>query len=449
MGLSRFKKAACVILTAAVLAGLLAGCGKQAAEGDVQSNGSKTDDAEEAQKTITYWTWVPTDSQWKLCYDAFQKKYPNIKVEFWRGEKPDYDKKLQVAMAAGQGPDVLGMQVGAMLKQYEKNLEPIKPLADSKWGSGWESKLSEAATKQTLASDGTLVALPINFTAQEFVIYNKTLFDEAGIKDVPKTYDEWLDVNKKLTAKGIIPVAFGGKDGWHCDDLFIALSNQFGPGKVYEAEAGKLSWTDKTFVDTMGAIKKLFDNVFQKGALGVATYPDARDQYFYSRKAAMFPTGTWHVSFTVAPSGEKFGTKIENDETGMFILPKIGPYDPVAIAGVDTAIAINKDSKNKDAAWELFSFMAMDEGQQIMAETVQGSPSRKGITVSLDSVKFQSEKDAINAANKIVAESKYKRQLDYPELSDALGVAVQDVAAGKPIDKALEEIQKVSEKIKR
>ena len=86
--------------------------------------------------------------------------------------------------------------------------------------------------------------------------------------------------------------------------------------------------------------------------------------------------------YTVPPAGEKFGTAIENDETGCFILPKIGPNDPVAIAGVDTAIAINKDSKNKDAAWELFSFMAMDEGQQIMADTVQGSPSRKELLLN-------------------------------------------------------------------
>lgn len=452
------KLLACVLIVGS-LAGLVVGCGSQPASEKAAADtaqqvasteaAASTDNGQAEAKTITYWTWVPTDAQWKLCNDAFSKKYPSIKVDFWRGELPDYQKKLQVAMAAGEGPDVLGMQVGAMQKQYEKYLEPIKPLADSKWGSGWEDKLSAASVTQTVASDGTLIGLPINFTAQEFVLYNKALFDEAGVKNVPTTFDEWIAVNKQLAAKGIIPVAFGGKDGWHDVDLFKAISHQFGPGKVDEAEAGKLPWTDKVFVDTMGAIKKLFDQVFQKGALGVATYPDARDQYFYSRKAAMFPTGTWHVGYAVPPAGEKFGTKIENDETGAFILPKIGPSDPVAIAGVDTAIAINKDGKNKDAAWELFSFMAMDEGQQIMADTVQGSPSRKGITAKLDTVKFQSEKDAINFANKMVSEAKYKRQIDYPDLANALGVAVQDVAAGKPIEKALAEVQAVSDKIKR
>lgn len=401
-------------------------------------------------ETITYWSWVPTDIQYKTIETAFAKKYPNIKIEYWRGELPDYQKKLQVAMAAGEGPDVLGMQVGGMLNQYANFLMPIQQLADKNWGKGWEKKLSPVAFAETKTKKGRLVALPINFTAQEFVLYNKSIFDEAGIKNVPTTYQEWKDDCKAIAAKGYIPVAFGAKDIWHDVDMFVALSNQFAPGRVYQAEAGKVAWTDKAFVDTMKAWKRLFDDkVFQEGALGLSTYPDARDQYFYARKAAMFPTGTWHVGYAL-PGGEKFGTKIENDPTGFFILPQIGPYESRAIASVDTAIAINKGTKHKDAAWKLFSFMTMDEGQQIMADYMQGSPSKKGIEINtLDQFKFQSEKDAVKYCNAKIDDAVGKRLLSYPELTNALGVALQDVAAGKPIEKALQEVQAVSAKIKR
>ena len=276
MKVSMIKKLLASMLIAGILTSVAAGCGSQAPAGDnakadstkqetPKSDDTKKDDAKKDEaKTISFWTWVPTDAQWKLCNDTFSKKYPNIKVDFWRGELPDYQKKLQVAMAAGEGPDVLGMQVGAMQKQYEKYLEPVKPLADSKWGSGWQDKLSAAAVTQTVSSDGTLIGLPINFTAQEFVLYNKTLFDEAGVKNVPTTLDEWITVNKQLAAKGIIPVAFGGKDVWHVVDLFKAISHQFGPGKIDEAEAGKLPWTDKVFVDTMETIKSCLLKYFRR-----------------------------------------------------------------------------------------------------------------------------------------------------------------------------------------
>lgn len=441
------KKFLAVITMICLVTTMLAGCNQ--AQQDGTSDESSKDQKTESQ-TVTFWSWVPIDTHWETLEPAFAKKYPDVKIDYWRGELPDYQKKLQVAMAANEGPDVLGMQVGGMLKQYAGFLEPIKPLADKAWGQGWEDKLIPAAIQQTTGPSGEIVALPINFTAQQFILYNKSLFKEAGIDNIPKTYDEWKEICDKLSAKGIIPVAFGAKDIWHDADMFVAISNQFAPGKVYEAEAGKVAWTDQVFVDTMKAWKKLFDeNIFQEGALGVATYPDARDQYFYSRKAAMFPTGTWHVGYAL-PGGEKFGTKIENDETGCFILPQIGPYESRAVASVDTAIAINKNSSNKDAAWKLFSFMAMDEGQQIMADFIQGSPAKKGIKITtLDQFKFQAEKDAVEYVNEKIANAVGKRLLNYPELTNALGIAMQDVAAGKPIEQALKEVQEVSDKIKR
>lgn len=404
-----------------------------------------------AQTVVTWWTWVPTDIQYQAIKKAFETKYPDIRIEFWRGELPDYQKKLQVAMMAGEGPDVLGMQIGGMLNQYSRFLLPIKPEADQKWGKGWETQLTSVALDETRDKKGQLVALPINFTAQEFVLYNKTIFDKVGITAVPNTFDEWKSICGKISSSGYIPVALGAKDVWHDVDVFVALSNQFGPGAVYKAEAGKMKWTDKVFTDTMKAWKRLFDEkIVEEGALGVSTYPDARDQYYYSGKAAMFMTGTWHVGYAL-PGGEKSGTKIENDPTGMFILPQAGPYPSRAVASVDTAISINKDTKNKDAAWKLFEFMTTGEGQQIMADFIQGSPSKKNIKVTtLDKFKFQSEKDSVNYANEKITDAVGRRLLSYPELTNALGLAMQNVASGKQTpEAALAYVEKVSKRIKR
>ena len=274
------------------------------------------------------------------------------------------------------------------------------------------------------------------------------MFDEAGITQVPNTYDELKKAVALLKQKGVdIPLAFGAKDGWHDADMFVYLSNQYGPGKIYDAEQGKLSWTDKVFVDTMKAWKQMIDDgVIQKGAVGLATYPDARDQYFYSRKSAMFPTGTWHV----AAAQEMKGTKIEKDATGMFLFPQIGPNPAKAVASVDTAIAINKASKNKDAAWKLVDFMTNGDGQQIMTDFIQGSPAKKGIVPqTLDQFQFDSVKESIKGVNKEITTAVGKRLLDYPDLTDALGIAMQDVSVGKSVEQALANIQKVSDKIKR
>lgn len=449
MNAPKWKVAATGVLALGMALGTAA-CGSSNNSNDASGSASPSSSSGGDQETVTFWSWVPTDSQSQKVIAEFEKENPNIKVDYWRGEQSDYEKKLQVAIAAGEGPDLMGMQVGGMLNQYASQLEPLQPMADQNWGTGWESKFVPSAIAQSKAKDGSLVTLPLNLTGQEFVLYNKAIFDKVGITAPPKTYDEWLQDNAKITAGGYVPVAMGAKDTWHDVDMFVALSNQFAPGKIYDAEQGKVPFTDQAFVETMTAWKKLFDDkVFQDGALGLSTYPDARDQYFYSGKAAMFLTGSWHVGFAL-PGGEKDGTAIQNDPTGMFLLPQIGPNPSRAVASVDTALAINKNSKHKEAAWKLLEFMTMGQGQQIMADFIQGSPAKIGVQVqTLDQFKFDSEKDAVNTVNAAVANAVGKRLLDYPDLNNAIGVAMQDVAAGKDIAAALKDIQKVSDGISR
>lgn len=460
--MNRKTKSWTALLLTLALALMLSACGSSGKSNETSASASASGSAEpseaasasasasiEEQVTISYWTWVPTDDQMDKVIEEFQKENPNIKVEAYVAEGSSWQSKLQVAMQAGEGPDVMGMQVGSMLNQYASLLEPLKSYADKYWGADWEKIFAPGTTEQTSAkATGEMVALPINFTAQEFILYNKAIFDEAGITAVPKTYDELKQIVATLKSKGFdTPLVFGAKDGWHDVDMFNFLSQQFGPGKIYEAEAGKISFTDTVFVDTMKAWKQMFDDgVIQKGALGLATYPDARDQYFYARKAAMFPTGTWHV----AAATEMKGTKVENDATGMFLFPQIGPNPAKPIASVDTAIAINKNSANKEAAWKLVDFMTNGAGQQIMTDFIQGSPAKLGVVPqTLDQFKFDSVKESIKYVNEQVGQAVGKRNLDYPEITNAIGIAMQDVAAGKKIEVALADIQKASEKVKR
>lgn len=458
---SRFvKKAIVSLLAAAMTASLFAGCGSGGASSSAPSSeapassGAASDASSAApsgEKTkITFWTWTPTEDQFAQIKAAFDEKYPDVEIDWWRtAQMDDYLKKLQVAMAGGEGPDLFGLQPGAMLNQYSRFCEPMDQLADQ-YISGWKDAISPDAMKQAASLDGVQAGMPVITVGQQYMLYNKTLLEENGITEVPKTYEELVKVSNDLKAKGIIPMAFGAKDIWHDVDFFVALSQQFGPGKIYEAEQGKLAWTDPVFVDTMNAWKKLFDEkIFQDGALGVSTYPDARDQYFYSRTSAMFPTGSWHVS-VVIPNAETKGSKVEQDQIGMALFPQMGPNAAVATTGVDFVLAVNKDSKNKEAAAKFVEHMVMGEGQQIWINTLQGSPVNKNIKFTGDSqITYPLAKESIDFVNTTNSASTGKRKLDYAELENALGIAMQDVVSGKSVEEALKEVQAVSDGISR
>lgn len=95
--------------------GLFAGCGSSSASKSDEGLGTT-----DKPITLTFWTWQPTDAQWKRIYSVFNKKYPNIKIKWWRtSEMSDYQKNYkqlwQEAMAQIYSEYRLGLLLNNMV----------------------------------------------------------------------------------------------------------------------------------------------------------------------------------------------------------------------------------------------------------------------------------------------------------------------------------------------
>jgi raffinose/stachyose/melibiose transport system substrate-binding protein len=402
-----------------------------------------------AQKTggttkIKFWTWIPREDQWdQILYPAFKAEYPDIEVEFWRvAEQSDYLRRLQVGITSDTGPDVFALQPGSLVNQYQRFAEPMDSLAD-RYIPNWKNIISKAAIEQSTSLDGVLAGMPILMAGQEYMVYNKTLMNECGVTQVPTTYAELVAASAKIKAAGKVPVCFGAADIWHIVDWFVWASQQFAPGRIYEAEKGKVLWTDQAFVNTMNAWVRYFrDGVFQDGALGVGTYPDARDQYFFARRAVFFPTGSWHVGAVLPAFEELQGTSIQKDIIGMTAFSQVGPQKVVATTGVDVIFSVSKNSKQKEAAAKLIAFFSTGKGQKLWTDTLQGGPVANNVKYGGD-MSGQLAEESINFINSLNASSTTKRKLDYAELETALGVAMQEAASGRSIMDVLRDVQRV------
>ena len=331
--------------------------------------------AEDAdQVTLSFWSWLPTTDQSEEMIAEFEKQNPDIKIDYTRTEQSDYFEKLQVAMASGTGPDLFGLTTGTMTEQYAPFAEDMSGLGDEYW-SDWKDTISETAVEQCTTEDGTVVGMPLLVAGMTDLLYNKTLMDECGIEKVPTTYEELKDAAAKAKEKGYVCVAAGAADDWVNSDWFVQISNEFEEGAVYEAEKGERPWTDQCFVDTMTAWQNLFnDGIFEDGALGVATYPDARDQYFFARKSIFFLTGSWHLG-PISPSNSEIqGTDIGNqgDTIGMCVFPSMSEDGKICgTSGVDIMLAVNKDCKEKEAAMKAAE-KAAKEAQANKVELAKG-----------------------------------------------------------------------------
>lgn len=462
MKIQSMKKLISMMLMVVLSFSMLVGCGNKETEKSESETSKvevkKEDSGEDKEKddmvaeetvTLEFWTWIPTDTQWDELYAAFREENPNIEIEYWRtSEKDDYLKKLQVAIASGTGPDLFGLQPGALVNQYASYVEPMDTYADT-YMPDWKSVISQTAVEQSTSKEGVVAGMPLLLAGQEYMLYNETLMHECGVEEVPTTYEEMLLAVDKIKAAGKVPMAMGASDVWHDVDWFVAVSQQFKKGAIYEAEQGTLKWTDQVFVDTMQAWVDFFnDGVFEDGALGVSTYPDARDQYFYAREAVFFPTGSWHVSAVSKQfSSELPGTAVENDRIGMTSFIQVGPLEPMAVTGVDYILSVNAESEKKEAAAKFVEFMSKGTGQQLWINTLQGSPVANTIsfTGEIDSDIAQESIDTINIMNNT---SEGKRKLDYAEVETALGIAMQYAAAGEDIISVLEDVQAAQDGLK-
>jgi len=405
-----------------------------------------------AQTTVNWWSWNPDEARAQQYIDAFEASHPDIKIEYRKFEYTDYLQTLRLDLVSGGGPDILGLQAGVMIGEYQPFLEDLEPYATEAFGSEWKDNFYSLGLDQ-VTIDGKVAAFPWFLSAAGYVWYNKTVFDELGLS-APTTYDEWKSVAATLRENDITPFVQGAKDDWVNFDMFIALANEVAPGKIYQAEAGEVAWTDEDLLAAMNMWKGLFDDgIMPADALGIAQYPDAHDAWVQG-DAAMIFLGNWNNGRMSDTVYKQVQERLSIEETYEY-LPTLLPdmngdgVQGQLFGGPDVALGINNQSSNKEAAWTFLSWMVSEEGQTIIASGLQ-FPSVKTVALDASDVIFPSQAEALAAQPGHMESSVGKRELLYPELKTALGDALQDVASGSVTpEEALESVERVSQSVDR
>ena len=240
--------------------------------------------------TINWWTWNPDITTGATFVKAFEKEHPNIKVKQRFLQYSVYTNAVRLAATSKSGPDVFGLQTGAMTTQFAPLVTNLSPLAATGIGKDWKSKL---ITTNQFVVGSKQVALPWMISAAGELWYNKTILDKAGVTP-PTNLADWKADCTKIEALGVTCFVQGAKDDWVNLDVYQAIINQITPGIFYKAMLGKTSFAAPAFVQAFNIWKSLFDDgVIQKGALGIAQYPDANDM-FVKGQAAMIAFGAWN-----------------------------------------------------------------------------------------------------------------------------------------------------------
>ncbi len=363
------KYKALTVIGAGVLAMSLTACGSDKGSTSTASPaaGASTAPAATAKAenvTITFQNIYPdpTDPKngmLKKIVADYQTKNPNIKIELDSLNTDQQKLKLKTQAASKEVPDITIVNPAAQMQPFV-DAGLFAPLNDMVEQNGLKDTF-QSGILDFYSFNKNIYALPDGNNIG-VIYYNKDLFKQAGIAEIPKTFEEMVADVKILKSKGIQPMAIGEKDSWTGSFLFmnVLLRTNGGPGFLQAVVDGKKTFADPAFTDAVSSFEDLIQaGAFQEGATSFDY--NAGENLFKTGKAAMYYMGSW------ATGGIE--TSSVNGKVGVFQFPTVkgkGNPDEFMLAP-GSAFAISANSKHLKETKDFLNYFMLNFPKEAFA----------------------------------------------------------------------------------
>lgn len=334
----------------------LGGCGSQNKED------KKENDANKEEKTIS----VMASQDW--VYDAemelgkqFEEE-TGIKVDYQIVPADQYYNMLMTKLNSGEGPDIFGGQAGSfdIVSQYNV-VENAVDLS----GESWVETYDESAKEQTSVDGKVYGATYFDTTTDYYIIYNKKIFEENGVK-VPESYEEFKQICQTLLDKGVTPIYEPCGDGWHHTMWYTGIGGKYEElvsGIVDDLNNNKIKFAE---VPELKQALDQLNELAQSGYFGdnylSDEYADTA-MYMGSGEFAMTLDKPGQIATYVEASG---GTYTE-DDYGMFLVPLMD-NDVLNVHPVGPSRFIYSGSENIEEAKKYLEYITSADSVQYMID---------------------------------------------------------------------------------
>lgn len=420
------KKLLLLCLSMLLVLGIMAGC---ASNNKTENTGGESDSGSGDGEVVTlnmFQFKVEIAEPLQAMIDEFEKEHPNIKVKLESvGGGADYGAALKAKFASGEEPDIFN---NGGFKELELWKEHLADLSNEPWAE----HVLPIGKVPTTGEDGKLYGMPVNLEGYGFV-YNKDLFEKAGITEPPKTLTELKAATKKLEDAGIKAFSAGYGEWWVIGQhlLNIPFAQQKDPDAFIEGlYDGSTSFVGN---EQFEQFKEVIDTEI-KYANGNPLTTDYNTQVtlFASGETAMLQQGNWteNMITEINPDMNMGFLPIPlNDDASMDVLP----------VGVPNNWVLNKDSEHLEEAKTFLNWMVSSEtGKRYITEEFAFIPAFDNIEATGLGDLGQSILE-YSKAEKTIPWTWFK----WPDgANKELAATIQEYAAGKiDYETALEKFQ--------
>ena len=352
------KKFLSVLLSAAMVTTLMAGCSNNAGNDTTTQAPSQGTTAETTKGDTTTETTKGTDT---ALADEYEATHQNVTIDMVDLGSQDYMTVLATELSgSGSDFDVVTIKdVPGYATLVQK--KAILPLDDYIKADGIDLTKYAGVTDQVTV-DGSLYELP--FRNDFWVLfYNKDIFDAEGVAYPTNdmTFEEYDALARKLTKTDFGNQVYGA----HYHTWRSAV-------QLFGVLDGKHTILDGEY----GFFKDYYDMVLNQEKDGVCRkYTDLKTEGLHYSAAfsggdvAMMNMGSWFIATLISnlKSGEYDSSLCGN--WGIVKYPHAEGVEPGSTLGTITGLAVTTATDTPDAAWEFVKWVSGEEGAKVMAET--------------------------------------------------------------------------------
>ena len=326
---------------------LLAACGVGGGAGDTDGGGGGP---------LVVWFPGNSEAEMTLVNDTIVPAYEEeagVEVEVTYVDWADMSPKLNAAFAAGTAPDVIGHGVAAApdLVAHDRieNLTPYVEKLDASLRDDMSTALAGAQV------DGKDYIMPLLMTAR-MIVYSAADFEAAGLDpdNPPATWEEVKQVALELTERDGDRIT---RAGLVVPSHPIAAQQTFATllwshGGEFFSEDGSKSTLDTPEAE---AALQYFVDLYQG--------PEAVDNLlgapWQDSPETQHPVVTGDAAMELAISGtiKKLQQAAPERDLRLMPPPAFEGHEPATFGGPGNGLMINKDSENKDLAWDFLTHL--------------------------------------------------------------------------------------------
>lgn len=320
-------------------------------------------------KEIEFWVW-DSEQIFQSIVDGFEKIYPNISIKIVSHPWGDYWTKLPLALQNGEGPALFCVH-NSQHDNLINNMEPydidIKDLTADFTGA--ESHVID--DKVYYIDYGMMTGS---------IFYNKDMWAEAGLtdEDIPATWDEFIEVAKKLTKKDSKGNITQAGFNYNSDVKSMIMGLNYQKGELLFKEDGK---TPNINNDTMKENMQFLLDLYNVHGIGSKDFGVTDAESFGQGQSAMVYKWGWYYN------------QLSNDypdiNFGVFRIPTPTEDVPFAYDRYNGESTLGISSTVDDASKEIAQafiryFMSNDDALKELCIKYSIFPSKKTLAEDPD-----------------------------------------------------------------